>query len=89
MSLPGRFVETTSGRVFVHRAGDENKRPLVLLHGFMMSHWYYRGLLPRLTEHHQVFAIDLPGHGESDRPDPARYRYDSPAYAATVDEVMD
>jgi pimeloyl-ACP methyl ester carboxylesterase len=88
MSLPGRFVPTSTGRVFVHTAGSENAPPLVLLHGYLMSHWYFRALLPELARDHRVFAVDLPGYGESDNPDPARYRYDSAAYAGTVDEVM-
>ncbi len=88
MSLPGRFVDTSAGRVFVHSAGKEGAPPLVLLHGFMMSHWYYRGLLPELSRDHRVYAIDFPGFGESDRPDPQRYGYDNPSLAGTVDEVM-
>jgi pimeloyl-ACP methyl ester carboxylesterase len=60
-----------------------------MLHGYMMSHWYFSSLLPTLAETHQVIAIDLPGYGESDRPSPARYPYDYPAFAQTVLEVLD
>jgi pimeloyl-ACP methyl ester carboxylesterase len=88
VSLPGRFVETSVGRVYVHRKG-EGATPLVLLHGYMMSHWYFQGLYPRLSERRQVIAIDLPGYGESDRPAPSRFAYDYPSFAQTVLEVLD
>jgi pimeloyl-ACP methyl ester carboxylesterase len=61
----------------------------VLLHGFMMSHWYFNNILRQLAETNDVIAIDLPGFGESDRPAPQRYGYDGPAYATTVAQVMD
>jgi pimeloyl-ACP methyl ester carboxylesterase len=90
VSLPGRFVTTSAGRVFVHRAGAPTGHPpLVLLHGLMMSHYIFRGLLPALTAEHEVIAVDLPGFGESDRPPPQGYAYDAPAFATTVVEVLD
>jgi len=63
----------------------------VLLHGFMMSHWTWRDVLPLLPvdeEQLDVIALDLPGFGESDRPAPHLFGYDAPAQAAIVDEVL-
>jgi pimeloyl-ACP methyl ester carboxylesterase len=87
VSLPGRFVDTTCGRVFVHRAG--RGEPLVIIHGFFCSHWYFRRVLDRLAEKHDVIALDLPGFGESDRPAPDKFNYDLPAFTGIVAEVMD
>lgn len=87
MSLPGSFVSTSAGRVFVHRGG--RGEPLVLLHGWLMSHWYFRHIVAPLAREREVIAIDLPGHGESDRPSPACFGYDSAAYADVVAEVLD
>jgi 2-hydroxymuconate-semialdehyde hydrolase len=87
VSFPGRFVDTSHGRVFVHRAGSG--RPLVLLHGLMASHWIFRPILPALARERDVMAIDLLGFGESDRPAPEKYGYHSAAFASTVAEVMD
>lgn len=87
MSFPGRLVDTSVGRVFVHRGGAG--RPLVLIHGFMMSHYIFRDVLGPLAARYQVIAIDLPGFGESDRPSPAEFSYDSAGFAQTVREVMD
>jgi pimeloyl-ACP methyl ester carboxylesterase len=87
VSLPGRFVDTTTGRVFVHRAGAGE--PLVVLHGWFCSHWYFRHVLPRLAEKREVIALDLPGFGESDRPAPEKFNYDFAGYETVVTEVMD
>jgi pimeloyl-ACP methyl ester carboxylesterase len=87
MSLPGRFLSIGGQRVFYHRTG--HGRPVVLLHGFAVSHWCFRHIIPGLAESNDVIAIDLPGSGESDRPPPAEYRYDAPAYMETVLGVLD
>src|SRR6478735_9038682 len=89
VSLPGRFLDTAAGRVYVHRAGKANGPKLVLLHGYMMSHWYFHGLYPALGQTHDVLAVDLPGYGESDRPSTRSFAYDYPAFAGVVVEVLD
>jgi len=46
-------------------------RPLILLHGGLMSGEMFAPILPALTERHQVILIDLQGHGRTadiDRP---------------------
>lgn len=40
--------------------------PLLLLHGTGAATHSWRGLLPRLAQHHRVIAPDLPGHGFTD-----------------------
>ena len=87
MSLPGRFLSIGGQRVFYHRSG--RGRPVVLIHGFAVSHWCFRHIIPGLAAGNDVIAIDLPGGGESDRPPPADYRYDAPAYMETVLGVLD
>ena len=74
--------------MFVHRGGKSGGAPLVLIHGWMMTHWYFRPVLESLGAEHEIFAIDLPGFGESDRPAVADYAYDASAFADTVDVVM-
>ena len=90
MSLPGRLLDLDGVRVFVHRSGTGTGAPLVLIHGFMMSHWAWRRVVPLLTAAgHEVVALDLPGFGESDRPTRREFRYDAQAYVRTIVRVLD
>ncbi len=81
-------MTTPAGRVFVHRGGKSGGAPLVLIHGWMMTHWCFRPVLEALGGEREIFAIDLPGFGESDRPSPSAYDYGAIAFAETVDAVM-
>lgn len=47
----------------------ETAPPMVLVHGFPTSSYDWWRLLPRLTEHRRVLALDLLGFGLSDKPD--------------------
>lgn len=46
--------------------------PVVLIHGLASSaemNWKLPGLIDELAKDHQVIALDLPGHGRSDKPE--------------------
>ena len=81
-------MPTPAGRVFVHRGGKAGGALLVLIHGWMMTHWYFRPVLEALGADREIFAVDLPGFGESDRPSPSQFAYDATTFADTVDTVM-
>jgi pimeloyl-ACP methyl ester carboxylesterase len=74
----------------VHVAGWEQPRsaepPLVLLHGLWESWHTFAAFAPRLAERRSVYAIDLRGHGESDKPTSA---YGLEDYAADVVAVLE
>lgn len=48
-----------------------NGPPLVLLHTIRTQLDYFEKLIPLLSDHYQVIAVDLPGHGQSSIPDVA------------------
>jgi haloalkane dehalogenase len=52
--------------------GENTKPPILLIHGFgaAINHW--RGNIPELAKNHTVYAIDLLGFGNSEKP-PTRY----------------
>ncbi|MGO8786019.1 MAG: alpha/beta fold hydrolase [Terriglobia bacterium] len=51
--------------------------PVVLIHGFSVNQeheWVETGVLPKLAQRYRVIAIDVRGHGKSDKPhDPNAY----------------
>src|SRR6056297_522093 len=62
--------------------------PLVFLHGIGLdaATVSWRHALPALAEERTVYAPDLPGHGDSDKPDRA---YTTPYYLATLAAFLD
>jgi pimeloyl-ACP methyl ester carboxylesterase len=67
-------------------AGD---RPLVLIHGLLMNRHMFERLGPILADHgNRVIALDLLGHGRSDRPEDLQ-RYSMPLFAYQVNALLD
>jgi pimeloyl-ACP methyl ester carboxylesterase len=59
----GRYVEANGIDLWVATYGSG--KPLILLHGGLMSGEMFAPVLPALTEHHQVITVDLQGHGRT------------------------
>jgi pimeloyl-ACP methyl ester carboxylesterase len=49
--------------------GDRAEPPIVLLHGVSMSRRYFHKQLAGLSPQHRVLALDLRGHGDSEKTD--------------------
>lgn len=66
--MPGthHIVEVNGIRIHFTMAG--NGEPVVLLHGFPMTSYYWRKIIPDLAERFTIVAPDLRGCGDSDRP---------------------
>jgi pimeloyl-ACP methyl ester carboxylesterase len=47
------------------RAGKGAGSPVVLLHGWPQTWYAWRNVIPLLAPHHEVYAVDLPGLGDS------------------------
>jgi pimeloyl-ACP methyl ester carboxylesterase len=65
------------------------RRPVVLLHAIGLSRITWEWVLPRVAEHGPVWAFDLLGFGESDKPAVADYRVSAQAdrIVAALDEL--
>jgi pimeloyl-ACP methyl ester carboxylesterase len=82
-----QHVRTISGyRTFYQAAGEG--RPLVLVHGIGGSSINYAENVEALAQHFRVYAVDIPGHGRSEKPD-IEYEVESavPFIAAFIREV--
>lgn len=77
MELVDRTFERGSVRLGFGE-GPAAGRPLVLLHGLMEDRRSFAPLLGSWCAHHHVFALDLRGHGTSDRT-PGAYALDDDA----------
>ncbi len=66
--MPGthHIVEVNGIKIHFTMAG--NGEPVVLLHGFPMTSYYWRKIIPDLAERFTIVAPDLRGCGDSDRP---------------------
>ncbi|WP_051702069.1 alpha/beta fold hydrolase [Mycetocola saprophilus] len=80
-AVPVRFER--DGREIVNfRSGPRTGTPIVLLHGIGMGHAYWEGLASELSEIGPIYALDLPGFGESPEPDEPLDMPDSGAFVA-------
>jgi 2-hydroxy-6-oxonona-2,4-dienedioate hydrolase len=80
------YLDAAGIRTRYLHAGDGRKPPLILLHGTGgHAECYSRNLLAH-GEHFDTWAIDLIGHGYSDKP---AHPYEIPTYVEHVRAVMD
>jgi pimeloyl-ACP methyl ester carboxylesterase len=84
--LSPKDVTTRAARIRFVEAGDG---PAVLLvHDALGSHEGWSRAAPHLAKHFRIVAPDLPGFGESEKPDPQRYAYGYDAFAESVFDVV-
>lgn len=67
-----------NGTTLNYAEGPAGGPPLLLIHGQLMAWSSYHRVLPELADDFHVFAVDLPGHGKSDR---AQEKYTANALA--------
>ena len=63
----GHYLELSGARVCYRKAGKGP--PLVLFHGYPLSGWTWRKLIPELSRHFTCYAFDLVGLGGSNSSD--------------------
>ena len=85
------LIGVTDGlRLFAVDAGStEADATLVFLHGLGGSQATWANVLGGLVERHRVVALDLPGHGLSDKPDPSATDYSVGGMALAVAGVLE
>ncbi len=71
---------------FNYAEGPDNGPPLVLLHAQLLDWFSYSEVLPELSEHFHVYAIDCPGHGKTVYPDD--YEMSANNIGASLDQFL-
>jgi pimeloyl-ACP methyl ester carboxylesterase len=83
---PGRYADVNGLHLYYETHGTG--RPLILLHGGLMSGEGFAPILPALTERHQVILVDLQGHGRTaDIDRPVDFRLMAGDIAALIDHL--
>jgi pimeloyl-ACP methyl ester carboxylesterase len=64
----GRIVSLPGGDLEVVEKGPRDGSPIVLIHCFTCAIDWWDGMIPILARDHRVVAVDLLGHGGSEKP---------------------
>src|ERR1044071_10516349 len=68
-----------------YKSYGKGKDALVLIHGWGSNLTFWRDQIPEFAKRNRVIALDLPGHGESDKPQIA---YTMDLFANAIDAVL-
>jgi len=68
-----------------YRSYGKGREALVLIHGWTCNLDYWRDQVPDFAKRNRVIALDLPGHGQSDKPE---ISYTMDLFARAIDAVM-
>jgi pimeloyl-ACP methyl ester carboxylesterase len=79
-------VRLDGHKIQYETAGPRHGMAVVLIHGWACDSSFWRLQVPELARRFRVLAIDLPGHGRSDKPP---LDYDGPLFAKAVRSAMD
>lgn len=83
-----KTIKVQNQDIFYREAGIDNKKTIVLLHGFPTSSHMYRELIPRLSEKYHVIAPDYPGFGNSSMPALSEFEYSFDNLAKITDAFL-
>lgn len=81
----GKIVAVAGGELEVVERGPRSGSPIVLIHCFTCAINYWNGMIPLLAREHRVIAVDLLGHGGSEKPSSG---YSVPDQADVIAEVL-
>ncbi|HXQ69655.1 MAG TPA: alpha/beta hydrolase, partial [Pyrinomonadaceae bacterium] len=79
-----KFAKLDANRIHYVSEG-KGKDAVVLVHGWGCNLTLWRDQIAELSKRNRVIALDLPGHGASDKPET---KYDMDLFAAAIDAVM-
>src|SRR5215475_2121839 len=65
----GRILSLSGGDIQVVDRGPRDGSPIVLIHCFSCAINWWNRMIPLLDKAHRVIAVDLLGHGGSEKPD--------------------
>lgn len=85
-SNKGKYISINKTRLYYEEYGEGSN--LLLIHGGIGSIFDFRYIIPELSQHFRVIAIDSPGHGRSEQADSLSYQLMAD-YLSRMIDVMD
>jgi pimeloyl-ACP methyl ester carboxylesterase len=82
----GKLLDLPAGEAQIVDRGPRDGSPIVLIHCFTCAIDWWDGMMPALTRDHRVVAIDLLGHGGSEKPGSG---YSVPIQAELVAQALE
>jgi len=82
----GRILHLRDGDMQVTEHGPRGASPIVLIHCFSCAINWWNRVMPLIDRHHRVIAVDLLGHGGSEKPASG---YTPPDQADLVAEALE
>ncbi|HET9196910.1 MAG TPA: alpha/beta fold hydrolase [Solirubrobacterales bacterium] len=82
----GRIFKLPGGDLQVAEHGPRDGSPIVLIHCFSCAMNWWDGMVPLLERDHRVIAVDLLGHGGSEKPGSG---YTPPNQAKVIAEALE
>jgi pimeloyl-ACP methyl ester carboxylesterase len=79
-----KYAKLDSTRIH-YKSYGKGSDALVLVHGWGCNLGHWRDQIPEFSKRARVIALDLPGHGQSDKP---QTTYNMDLFAAAIDAVM-
>ena len=79
-----QYAKLDGAKIHYKSYGKGNEA-VVLVHGWGCNLDHWRDQIPDLSKHGRVLALDLPGHGQSDKPE---ISYTMDLFANAIDAVM-
>ena len=64
----GRILQLSGGDIQVVERGPRDAPTILLVHCFSCAINWWDGMMPRLDRTHRVIAVDMLGHGGSEKP---------------------
>jgi len=81
----GKLLDLPGGEIQAVERGPRDGSPIVLIHCFTCAIDWWNGVMPALTRDHRVIAVDLLGHGGSEKPESG---YSIPHQAELVAQAL-
>lgn len=81
----GQYISIQGTQIYYEEYGKGT--PLLMFHGGTGLIEHYKQVIPELSNHFRVIAVDSPGHGRSEHPDTISYQLQADYFSEFIDKM--